>query len=59
MNIRKLAISTTLCLFFIAGCDSAEMNETSSTPAKTKVVTKTLGTEDIYSVRDFLHALLR
>jgi len=53
MNIRKLAISTTLCLFFIAGCDSAEMNETSSTPAKTKVVTKTLGTEDIYSVRDF------
>ncbi|HEM8063038.1 TPA: efflux RND transporter periplasmic adaptor subunit [Enterobacter hormaechei] len=53
MNIRKLAISTTLCLFFITGCDSAEMAETPSTPAKTKVVIKTLGTEDIYSVRDF------
>lgn len=53
MNIRKLAISTTLCLFFIAGCDSAEMSDPSSTPAQTKVVIKTLGAEDIYSVRDF------
>lgn len=53
MTIRKLAISTTLCLFFLAGCDSAEMSAPSSAPAQTNVVTQTLGVEDIYSVRDF------
>lgn len=53
MNIRKLAISTTLCLFFIVGCDSAELSESLSRPANINVVTKTLGAEDIYSVRDF------
>lgn len=53
MNIRKLAISTTLCLFFIAGCDSAEMNDPSAAPAKINVVTQTLGAEDIYSIRNF------
>jgi len=53
MNIRKLAISTTLCLFFIVGCDSAELRESLSRPANINVVTKTLGAEDIYSVRDF------
>lgn len=53
MNIRKLAISTTLCLFFIVGCDSAELSESLSRPANINVVTKTLGAEDIYSVSDF------
>ncbi|WP_312072974.1 efflux RND transporter periplasmic adaptor subunit [Atlantibacter sp.] len=53
MNIRKLAISTTLCLFFIVGCDSAELSESLSRPANINVITKTLGAEDIYSVRDF------
>ena len=53
MNIRKLAISTMLCLFFIVGCDSAELSESLSRPANINVVTKTLGDEDIYSVRDF------
>lgn len=53
MNIRKLAISSTLCLFFIVGCDSAELSESLSRPANINVVTKTLGAEDIYSVSDF------
>ncbi|WP_312583675.1 efflux RND transporter periplasmic adaptor subunit [Atlantibacter sp.] len=53
MNIRKLAISTMLCLFFIVGCDSAELSESLSRPANINVVTKTLGDEHIYSVRDF------
>ncbi|WP_312272778.1 efflux RND transporter periplasmic adaptor subunit [Pseudescherichia sp.] len=53
MNIRKLAIYTTLCLSFITGCDSSESNETSSVPAKTNVVTKTLSAEDIYSTHVF------
>ncbi|WP_435929917.1 efflux RND transporter periplasmic adaptor subunit [Dryocola sp. BD613] len=53
MNIRKLAIYTTLCLGFITGCDSSEPADNASAPAKTKVVTKTLGAEDIYSIRVF------
>ncbi|WJD49415.1 MULTISPECIES: efflux RND transporter periplasmic adaptor subunit [unclassified Enterobacter] len=53
MNIRKLAIYTTFCLGFITGCDSSESNETDPVPVKTKVVTKILNAEDIYSTRVF------
>lgn len=53
MNIRKLAIYTTFCLGFITACDSSESNETDPVPVKTKVVTKILNAEDIYSTRIF------
>ncbi len=53
MNIRKLAIYTTICLGFITGCDSSEMSESAPASAKAKVVTKTLGAEDIYSIRTY------
>lgn len=53
MKFRMLALTITLCLGAITGCDSSEQTDMNAPAAKPNVVTRTLTAEKIYATQTF------